>query len=1144
MPRAQSDSREARGPTFAQLPGVVPAHRPASSSQEAAARVLIGLYVVASLLALWAWAVKPRTLTRWTAIVFTNLNVPFTLSFVSVAVLGLVAGALVRRKRLALWAVFGFQLSGTLVSLASVAAHWAPAGSLPASLASALWSPREPSNVLLEIGGLLVSLFLAAAVWWLRPSFPARTAPAAWWRSSLAVVAGYALTLATVSFLIRGNRSVVDAQHPTWRVVDAAMREALGFNLTRDQQILAALGRIPLIAESLLSVTLVLSIWNFLRSVRPVGAWDGQTEVRVRSLLAAHGGDDSLGYFATRRDKSFVFSGDGRAVIAFRVVGSVCLASGDPVGDYRSWHAAVAEWLRMCRAYGWVPAGTSLSERGARALGEVGLGALILGDEAIVDPDRFTLDDTSMTPVRRAVNHARKKGLTLRVRYHDDLGDDEMSQIRRLADTWRVGGAERGFSMALGRLGDPADGKCVLVSAHDADGGPVALLSFVPWGRTGLSLDLMRRRPDAPTGVNEFMISGLMTAAGDLGISRVSLNFAVLRSTFAVAEEFGSSPIARASSSTLHLLDRFTQIESLYRNNDKYQPTWVPRYACIEAPIDFPRVAFAIGRAEGFIPTLSRPGESSHHLTAGELDDIRALRSPVIDLGGLTPLRGDQTRQRLRHLDELRAAGHDPYPVGITGATRLARIDPHLIGGLPGAGRPARITARVRGVRRHGGVVFIDLIDEFSSVQAIAERGRLAAGELRLLGRCLDVGDMIILDGRWGASRSGTRSLLVSEWAIIAKALHPIPYPRRGATESSIDVGSRLRHRSDDLLVHPGRLTLIRSRADALTALRATLAAEGYREVETPILSAVHGGANARPFHTWSNNYRTGLVLRIAPELQLKRLLVAGMGPLYEMGRSFRNEGADATHNPEFTSLEVYLPLGDYTDMRHLAERLVKNAARAVHGHEALPLVMRHELARHDGAPAARPPGLVDISGPWPVVTVCEAVSSTVGRAVDQHTGIETLLSLAREHDVAVADHMGPGAVLEELYGELVEPTTRYPTFYTDFPAETSPLAAPHRTEPGLSERWDLVIAGMELGTAYSELTDPIEQRRRLAEQSYRAAHGDLEAMEVDEDFLHALEIGMPPAGGLGIGIDRLLMAITGSMIRDVLAFPFARSTP
>jgi lysyl-tRNA synthetase class 2 len=334
-----------------------------------------------------------------------------------------------------------------------------------------------------------------------------------------------------------------------------------------------------------------------------------------------------------------------------------------------------------------------------------------------------------------------------------------------------------------------------------------------------------------------------------------------------------------------------------------------------------------------------------------------------------------------------------------------------------------------------------------------------------------------------------------------------------------------------DLLARPGSADLLRARSAVLRALRSTLEGDGFLEVETPVLQSVHGGATARPFRTRGHAYGVDLSLRIAPELQLKRLVVAGMGPLFEIGRNFRNEGVDATHNPEFTALEAYQPDGDYRSMRALAERLVRSAACAVHGRELLRLRVDDRVED------------LDVSGPWRCVPMLEALSESLGRVVSLDTDFDELLGLARSHGLSLRDHAGPGTVLEALYGALVEPATVAPTFYTDFPRETSPPTRPHRDDPRLVERWDLVAGGMELATAYSELTDPLDQRDRLVQQSLRAAAGDVEAMQVDEDFLRDLECGMPPTGGLGIGVDRLVMAVVGAPIRDVLAFPFTRPT-
>jgi lysyl-tRNA synthetase class 2 len=308
------------------------------------------------------------------------------------------------------------------------------------------------------------------------------------------------------------------------------------------------------------------------------------------------------------------------------------------------------------------------------------------------------------------------------------------------------------------------------------------------------------------------------------------------------------------------------------------------------------------------------------------------------------------------------------------------------------------------------------------------------------------------------------------------------------------------------------------------------LAQQHFDEVETPVLQSVHGGAQARPFVTTINAYGLPLYLRIAPELYLKRLAVSGMQRIFELGRNFRNEGADATHNPEFTSLEAYQAFADYDVMRELTRELVLAAAVAVHG---APIASR---VLPDGRFEA-----VDLAVPWPVVPVHEAVSKVTGSLLTSCSPRADVLAVCRTYGVHVGAAATAGEAVVALYDALVEPTTTTPTFYTDFPLETSPLTRTHRDDPRLAERWDLAAFGAELGTAYSELIDPVEQRRRLTEQSMRAAGGDAEAMQLDEDFLGTLAYAMPPTGGLGLGVDRLIMLLTGGAIRSTLTFPFVK---
>ncbi|MBA3529297.1 MAG: lysine--tRNA ligase, partial [Propionibacteriaceae bacterium] len=403
---------------------------------------------------------------------------------------------------------------------------------------------------------------------------------------------------------------------------------------------------------------------------------------------------------------------------------------------------------------------------------------------------------------------------------------------------------------------------------------------------------------------------------------------------------------------------------------------------------------------------------------------------------------------------------------------------------------------------------------------------RELAGEqlMHRLRRVVDLGDHLGAQGSMMLSRSGEPSVAVSNWLLTAKSLRPLPVRGLGDSET------RVRQRYLDLAINPSARKQLLRRSQVIRAVRDCLAARGYLEVETPILQTVHGGANARPFLTHSNAYDLPLYLRIAPELFLKRLMVGGLDKVFEIGRNFRNEGADATHNPEFTMLEAYHAYGDYTTMRMLAQELVISAASAATGGSVI-----------EGTDANGRWHEVDLSEPWPVVEVNEAVSAATDVHITADTTRQDLLELARSRDIACTTQGSRGAVLLELYEHLVENRTVRPTFYVDFPADVSPLTRPHRKDGRLAERWDLVAFGAEIGTAYSELVDPVEQRARLTAQSLQAAGGDPEAMELDEDFLTALEYAMPPTGGLGLGMDRLVMMLTHSSIRETIAFPLIK---
>ncbi|MFJ4033678.1 phosphatidylglycerol lysyltransferase domain-containing protein [Streptomyces griseoluteus] len=351
----------------------------------------------------------------------------------------------------------------------------------------------------------------------------------------------------------------------------------------------------------------VAVLWAAFRSVRATDPITAADEEHLRELLARHGSADSLGYFALRRDKSVVFSPSGKAAVTYRVVGGVSLASADPLGDPEAWPGAIERWLTEARAHGWTPAVMGAGERGGTVYARHGLDALELGDEAIVETADFTLEGRAMRGVRQAYHRIRRVGYTVRIRRHAEIPAEEMAELVRLADDWRDGDTERGFSMALGRLGDPADGDCLMLECTDADGRLRALLSFVPWGGKGLSLDLMRRDREADNGLIEFMVLDLIQRADEARITQLSLNFAMFRSVFERGARLGAGPVLRLWRSLLAFFSRWWQIESLYRANAKYRPIWEPRYMLFEKSTDVVRIGLAAARAEGFLEAPGLP---------------------------------------------------------------------------------------------------------------------------------------------------------------------------------------------------------------------------------------------------------------------------------------------------------------------------------------------------------------------------------------------------------------------------------------------------------------------------------------------------------------------------------------------------------
>ena len=484
----------------------------------------------------------------------------------------------------------------------------------------------------------------------------------------------------------------------------------------------------------------------------------------------------------------------------------------------------------------------------------------------------------------------------------------------------------------------------------------------------------------------------------------------------------------------------------------------------------------------------------------------------------------EQMQVRLAKIDRMRADGIDPYPVGYPRTHTIAEVRDEF-GELPpdsATGKRVGVTGRVVLYRAGGKLCFATIRDGTGEIQVMISLDRVGEQSLAAWKQDVDLGDHVGVTGEVISSRSGELSVLADSFAITAKALRPLPDKHKGLT----DPESRVRHRYLDLITNPAARKSAEVRAAVTRSVREELHARGYLEVETPVLQTLHGGANARPFTTHINAFSLDLYLRIALELYLKRLVVGGIERVYEIGRIFRNEGADATHNPEFTMLEVYQAYGDYNTMETLTRELLQAAAVAAHGSQV----------------AHRPDGSeVDISGTWRRATVHGAISAALGAVVTPDTDERTLRGLAADRHIDLQPGWNRAQVLLELYERLVEAHTVEPTFYRDFPVEVSPLTRQHRDDPRLAEKWDLVAFGTEIGTAYSELVDPVEERARLTAQSLLAAGGDAEAMQLDEDFLRALEYGMPPSGGMGMGIDRMLIMLTGAPIRETVLFPLVK---
>ncbi len=484
----------------------------------------------------------------------------------------------------------------------------------------------------------------------------------------------------------------------------------------------------------------------------------------------------------------------------------------------------------------------------------------------------------------------------------------------------------------------------------------------------------------------------------------------------------------------------------------------------------------------------------------------------------------EETRaHRLAKLEALRQRGIDPYPVRFDRDSSAAAIHEEFDGLAAGedTGKVVRIAGRILGERRHGSLDFADLRDETGQIQllvsadAVGEEGMHDFSDL-------DLGDWVGVEGTVIASDKGELSVRVAKYQLLSKSLRALPDIRHGVT----DPETRYRQRYLDLMLDEDSRRVFAIRSAVISATRQTLLDRGFTEVETPVLLDQAGGAAAKPFITHHNALDIDLTLRIALELNLKRLIVGGMNRVFEIGRVFRNEGLDTRHNPEFTLLEAYQAFGDYHDMMELTEAIVEACCIEAIGTTVVKIGERE----------------VDLKPPWRRATMAELIKENAGVEMHPSMPVEEARKIADERGVAYLDVWGAGKIMSEVYDDSSEHLLVEPTFVIDHPREVSPLARAHRDDPELTERFELVVAGRELANAYSELNDPVDQAERFQTEADLQAGGDEEGEPVDEDYVKALEYGLPPTGGLGIGLDRLVMLISGAeAIRDVILFPTLR---
>ncbi|WP_459611498.1 bifunctional lysylphosphatidylglycerol synthetase/lysine--tRNA ligase LysX [Corynebacterium urogenitale] len=701
-------------------------------------------------------------------------------------------------------------------------------------------------GALFEIGTVVQALLLVLMIA-VHPAFTTRTRRVNVRAACLTwLIGSVVVCVMAVALVMKFPGSLVGPQRVGWALNHAALLSLVDRSFFDNH----APHAVAFIISIAAAIVLLLTLFVAVRSQQNQNSLSRTDETIVRSMIKRFNGNDSLAYFATRRDKSIIYSPNGRAAVTYRVEVGCAIASADPLGEQDSWDAAIDAFLEHAREYGWVPAVMGASEAGARAYERHGLSAMHLGDEAIVYTDRFDVDKPEFKVVRQAIAHAEREGVWMRVRRHHQISDEEMKQVEQRADSWRDTSDERGFSMALSRLGDAGDGDCVLVEAlqgRGAEATVIAQLSFVPWGTDGLSLDLMRRGPQAPNGTVEAMVAYLCSNE-DLLVRQVSLNFAVFRKVFASESQVGVDPFTKTTRKILVFLSRWWQMEALYRSNVKYNPEWVPRYMCFESTTALARTSFAAGIAEGFIPWIDSEDMRGH----ADIDSpgadaaVRAMARWEARSGKKTKKINKQVQARMTAVQALEAEGINPWAVLSAPTTTCAEVV------AAPQEQEVTVAGRVRAKRKFGAIAFFDIADASGACQVIVDskalRENLPQGAV--LPNAIDLGDRVHIEGITGVSKKGQPSVIARAVRLEAKALDVVA--PNANKKGNAQTPSAARMMAQGLLSDPEIQRELFMRSRRVNQLRQDLQGRGYIEMPSHpemtttlhLLAAVAGGAD------------------------------------------------------------------------------------------------------------------------------------------------------------------------------------------------------------------------------------------------------------------------------------------------------------